>query len=199
MSFPSTPLLSYSVSGLLISRPWLVRSLVRRTVSRSRTSPPSWTEQPTVLLLVGSVRAETASPLELAAVKMLAEVGDAERAEKNPQKNSAVLTSRNRLIRGQIWSQLLSENLTFILKIILETLLELLLFLIINNTGCVVSKKKRLLIGQSTVAFFFFKFYFPECTFDSHIIKTWKYIVRAKSIFCFFPLPEPSTPLWTQG
>lgn len=26
----------------------------------------------------------------------------------------------------------------------------------------------------------------PECVFDRHIIKTWKYIVRAKSIFCFF-------------
>lgn len=66
----------------------------------------------------------------------------------------------SRLIRIQIWSQLSSENLTFILKIILETLL---LFLIINNTISVVSnyyyqgfpkkKKKRRPIGQSTVAF----------------------------------------------
>lgn len=40
-----------------------------------------------------------------------------------------------------VWPQLLSESLTFILKIIPATLLELLLCLIRNNTGtgCVVS------------------------------------------------------------
>lgn len=98
---------------------------------------------------MGSVRAETTLAMELAPVEMLVEVQDVERPEKNPQKNtwqrlqarSTDQIDRNRLIQCEIWPQLLSENLTFILKIIPESLMNLLLLWIsvITGTGCVVS------------------------------------------------------------